>query len=686
MTEQQNASNPLLQPFSLPPFSAIKPEHIVPAMKSAIEESRQTIERVVAQGAPYTWENLCQPLAESDDRLSRIWSPVGHLNAVKNSPELREAYEQCLPILSEFSTWTGQHAGLYQAYRDLKDSEHFSTLSVAQKKAIDNALRDFELSGIGLPMEKQKRYGEISARLSELGSTYSNNVLDATMGWSKLITDENDLKGLPESALAAAKALAESKEQEGWLLTLDIPSYLPVITYCENRELREEMYRAFATRASDQGPNAGKWDNSEVMAEELALRHELAQLLGFDSFADMSLATKMAESPKQVIDFLSGLATRARPQGEQELAQLRAFAKEHFGVDEMEAWDLPFYGEKQKQHLFSINDEQLRPYFPEQRALEGLFEVVKRIYGITAKERKDVETWHKDVRFFDLFDETGDLRGSFYLDLYAREHKRGGAWMNDCVGSMRKADGELQKPVAYLTCNFNGPVGNKPALFTHNEVTTLFHEFGHGLHHMLTRIDTPGVAGIAGVPWDAVELPSQFMENWCWEPDALAFISGHFETGEPLPKEMLDKMLAAKNYQAALFILRQLEFGLFDFRMHAEYDPAKGAQILQTLAEIKKQVAVVPSPSWGRFPHAFSHIFAGGYAAGYYSYLWAEVLSADAYSRFEEEGIFNRETGQSFLDNILSRGGSEEPMELFKRFRGREPQLDAMLRHYGIKG
>ncbi|AZP40478.1 oligopeptidase A [Rahnella aquatilis] len=686
MTEQQNASNPLLKPFSLPPFSAIKPEHIVPAMKSAIEESRQTIERVVAQGAPYTWENLCQPLAESDDRLSRIWSPVGHLNAVKNSPELREAYEQCLPILSEFSTWTGQHAGLYQAYRDLKDSEHFSTLSVAQKKAIDNALRDFELSGIGLPMEKQKRYGEISARLSELGSTYSNNVLDATMGWSKLITDENDLKGLPESALAAAKALAESKEQEGWLLTLDIPSYLPVITYCENRELREEMYRAFATRASDQGPNAGKWDNSEVMAEELALRHELAQLLGFDSFADMSLATKMAESPKQVIDFLSGLATRARPQGEQELAQLRAFAKEHFGVDEMEAWDLPFYGEKQKQHLFSINDEQLRPYFPEQRALEGLFEVVKRIYGITAKERKDVETWHKDVRFFDLFDETGDLRGSFYLDLYAREHKRGGAWMNDCVGSMRKADGELQKPVAYLTCNFNGPVGNKPALFTHNEVTTLFHEFGHGLHHMLTRIDTPGVAGIAGVPWDAVELPSQFMENWCWEPDALAFISGHFETGEPLPKEMLDKMLAAKNYQAALFILRQLEFGLFDFRMHAEYDPAKGAQILQTLAEIKKQVAVVPSPSWGRFPHAFSHIFAGGYAAGYYSYLWAEVLSADAYSRFEEEGIFNRETGQSFLDNILSRGGSEEPMELFKRFRGREPQLDAMLRHYGIKG
>jgi oligopeptidase A len=421
------------------------------------------------------------------------------------------------------------------------------------------------------------------------------------------------------------------------------------------------------------------------MAEELALRHELAELLGFDSYADMSLATKMAENPQQVIGFLNDLAKRARPQGEAELAQLRAFAKANYGVDEMNAWDLPYYAEKQKQHLFSINDEQLRPYFPENRALSGLFEVVKRIYGITAKERKDVDTWHKDVRFFDLFDDSGELRGSFYLDLYAREHKRGGAWMNDYVGSLRRSNGKLQHPVAYLTCNFTRPVGDKPALFTHNEVTTLFHEFGHGLHHMLTKVETSGVAGISGVPWDAVELPSQFMENWCWEPDALAFISGHYETHEPLPQEMLEKMLAAKNYQAALFILRQLEFGLFDFRMHAEYDPAKGARILETLAEIKKQVAVVPSPSWGRFPHAFSHIFAGGYAAGYYSYLWAEVLSADAYSRFEEEGIFNRETGQSFLDNILTRGGSEEPMELFKRFRGREPQLDAMLRHYDIK-
>ncbi|WJV64608.1 oligopeptidase A [Pectobacteriaceae bacterium C52] len=678
-------TNPLLTSFTLPPFSRIKTEDIVPAIQATLDDCRQAVEQVVAQSGPFTWETLCQPLTASDDRLGRLFSPVSHLNSVKNSPELRTAYEQCLPLLSEYSTWVGQHAGLYRAYRDLRDGTHYAALSVAQKKTVDNALRDFELSGITLPADQQKRYGEITARLSELGSLYSNNVLDATMGWSKLITDVSELEGLPESALAAAKALAESKEQDGWLLTLDIPSYQPIMMYCANQALREEMYRAYVTRASDQGPHAGKWDNSEVMAEELALRHELAQLLGFESFAHKSLATKMAETPQQVIDFLTDLAKRARPQGEQELAQLLAFAKEHYGVEELQAWDIAYYSEHQKQHLYSISDEQLRPYFPESRVLKGLFEVVNRLYGIRAEERMDIDVWHPEVRFFDLFDENGELRGSFYLDLYARENKRGGAWMDDCVGRLRKDNGDIQKPVAYLTCNFNRPVNGKPALFTHNEVTTLFHEFGHGLHHMLTQIDTAGVAGINGVPWDAVELPSQFMENWCWEPDALAFISGHYETGEPLPQAMLDKMLAAKNYQAALFILRQLEFGLFDFRLHTEYDPAKGARILPTLAEIKAQVAVVPSPSWGRFPHAFSHVFAGGYAAGYYSYLWADVLAADAYSRFEEEGIFNRATGQSFLDNILSRGGSEEPMELFKRFRGREPKLDAMLHHYGIK-
>ena len=678
-------TNPLLTPFTLPPFSLIKPEHVVPAVTEALQECRAAVEKVVAQGGPYTWETLCEPLAESDDRLGRLFSPVSHLNSVKNSPELREAFEQVLPLLSEYGTWVGQHEGLYQAYVSLKQSEQYATLDTAQKKLVDNALRDFELSGIGLPKEKQKRYGEISARLSEIGAAYSNNVLDATMGWSKLITDEAELAGMPESALAAAKAQAEAKEQQGWLLTLDIPSYLPVMTYCENQALREELYRAYGTRASDQGPNAGKWDNGPLIEEELALRHELAQLLGFGSFAEKSLATKMAQSPQQVLDFLSDLAKRARPQGEKELAQLREFAKTHYNVDSLEPWDITFYAEKQKQHLYTISDEQLRPYFPENKAVSGLFEVVKRIYGITAKERHDVDVWHPDVRFFELYDENGELRGSFYLDLYARENKRGGAWMDDCAGRRRKADGTLQYPVAYLTCNFNRPLNGKPALFTHDEVITLFHEFGHGLHHMLTEIDTAGVSGISGVPWDAVELPSQFMENWCWEPDALAFISGHYETGEPVPQDLLEKMLAAKNYNAAMFILRQLEFGLFDFRLHAEYDPAKGARVLETLQDVKKEVAVVPSPAWGRFPHAFSHVFAGGYAAGYYSYLWADVLAADAYSRFEEEGIFNRETGQSFLDNILSRGGSEEPMTLFTRFRGREPALDAMLEHYGIQ-
>jgi len=488
-------TNPLLTPFSLPPFSSILPEHVVPAVTKALDDCRTAVESVVAQGAPYTWENLCQPLAEVDDVLGRIFSPVSHLNSVKNSPELREAYEQTLPLLSEYSTWVGQHEGLYKAYRDLRDGDNYATLDIAQKKAVDNALRDFELSGIGLAKDKQQRYGEIATRLSELGNQYSNNVLDATMGWTKLITDEADLAGMPESALAAAKAQAEAKEQEGYLLTLDIPSYLPVMTYCDNQALREEMYRAYSTRASDQGPNAGKWDNTPVMAEILALRHELAQLLGFDSYADKSLATKMAENPQQVLDFLTDLAKRARPQGEKELAQLRAFAKAEFGVDELQPWDIAYYSEKQKQHLYSISDEQLRPYFPENKAVNGLFEVVKRIYGITAKERHDVEVWHDDVRFFELYDDQNELRGSFYLDLYARENKRGGAWMDDCVGQMRKADGSLQKPVAYLTCNFNRPVNGKPALFTHDEVITLFHEFGHGLHHMLTRIEAAGVAG-----------------------------------------------------------------------------------------------------------------------------------------------------------------------------------------------
>lgn len=677
-------TNPLLIQSALPLFSQIKPEHVVPAVKQAIEHCREVIEQVVNQ-EHYTWDNLIQPIDEADDKFSRVWSPVSHLNSVKNSPELREAYEACLPLLSEYSTWVGQHKGLYNAYKSLKASEQFNQLTKAQKKTITNALRDFELSGIGLPEAQQKRYGEIVAKLSELSSNYSNNVLDATMGWTKLITNIEELAGLPESALAAAKAQATAKGLEGWLVTLDMPSYIPVMMYCDNRDLRYEMYHAYTTRASDQGPNAHKWDNTENIKQILALRHELAQLLEFDSYAHISLATKMADRPEQVLAFLNDLAEKAKPQGEEELIQLKRYAYEYFGASDIKPWDISYYSEKQKQFLYTINDEELRPYFPEEKVISGLFEVVNRIFGITFKERKDVEVWSPEVRFFDLFDKQGQYKASFYLDLYAREHKRGGAWMDDCIGQMRFADGHLQKPVAYLTCNFNRPVDDKPALFTHNEVTTLFHEFGHGLHHMLTEIETSSVAGINGVAWDAVELPSQFLENWCWQPEALAFISGHYQTGEPLPKEMLTKMLDAKNYQAALFILRQLEFGLFDFRLHFEYSPEQGALILETLKQVRELVAVTPTVEWGRFPHAFSHVFAGGYAAGYYSYLWAEVLSADAFSRFEEEGIFNVKTGNEFLDHILSQGGSDEPMTLFKNFRGREPKLEALLHHYGIK-
>ena len=674
-------TNPLLSNSPLPRFSQIKPEHVLPAIKETLNNCRKTIETVLEQHSEFTWDNLIQPIDEMDEKFSRAWSPVSHLNSVKNSPELREAYEACLPLLSEYSTWVGQHKPLYQAYKQLKDSKHYENLSKAQKKVIDNALRDFELSGIGLSEDKQKRYGEIVAKLSELSSQYSNNVLDATMGWSKLITNVEDLAGMPESALAAAKEQAKAKDQEGWLLTLDIPSYLPVMTYCDNRDLRFELYQAYNTRASDQGPNAGKWDNTEIIKQILSLRAELAQLLGFTTYADKSLATKMAETTTQVTEFLTDLASKAKPQGEKELADLKRYAYEYFGASDIKPWDIAYYSEKQKQHLYTINDEELRPYFPEQRVVNGLFAVVRRIFGITAKQRHDVEVWAPEVKFYDLYDAKGELKGSFYLDLYAREHKRGGAWMDDCIGRMRFADGHIQKPVAYLTCNFNRPIGDKPALFTHNEVTTLFHEFGHGLHHMLTEIDVSSVAGINGVPWDAVELPSQFLENWCWQPEALEFISGHYQTGEPLPQQMLEKMLDAKNFQAALFILRQLEFGLFDFKLHSDKTP----DILETLKQVRQQVAVVPTVDWGRFPHAFSHIFAGGYAAGYYSYLWAEVLSADAFSRFEEEGIFNENTGNAFLDNILSQGGSDEPMTLFKNFRGREPQLEALLRHYGIQ-
>ncbi|MGY3883466.1 oligopeptidase A [Aeromonas veronii] len=677
-------NNPLLTMDSLPPFSQIKPEQVQPAVIQAIADCKQKISDVLAQRDPHTWDSLIAPLEEVNDRLSRIWSPVSHLNSVLNSEALREAHDACLPLLSEFQTYVGQHEGLYQAYLALSQSDDFPLLSGAQRKEIQNTLRDFRLSGIGLPAEAQQRYGEIQARLSELASRFSNNVLDATQGWHKLVTDEAELAGLPDSVRAAARQMAELKGKEGWLFTLDIPSYLPVMMYADNRELRAEMYEAFTTRASDQGPNAGKWDNSAIMSELLTLRRELAQLLGFANYAELSLATKMADKTEQVVSFLTDLAAKSLPQGKAELEEIRAFAADQHGQSELAAWDLAYYAEKLKQHKFSISDEQLRPYFPASKVVKGLFEVVKRVFGMKVRERLGIDTWHPDVRFYDIFDADDELRGSFYLDLYAREHKQGGAWMDVCLGRRYRQDGSLQKPVAYLTCNFNGPVDGKPALFTHNEVVTLFHEFGHGIHHMLTRIDVAGVAGINGVAWDAVELPSQFLENWCWESEALAFISGHYETGEPLPADLLEKMLTARNFQAAMQMLRQLEFALFDFRLHQEFDPANPAQLPALLDEVRSQVAVMTPPAFNRFQHSFSHIFAGGYAAGYYSYKWAEVLSADAFSRFEEEGIFNPATGQSFLKNILEKGGSKEPMELFRAFRGREPKVDALLRHSGI--
>lgn len=674
-------TNPLLESSELPPFSKILPEHVKPAIESIIADNEKALAALLASGAGTGWHSLQEPLDQLDDRLGQAWSPVGHMNAVVNSEALRDAYNGCLPLLSEYSTRLGQNRQLFEAYQSLADSEEFNQLDSAQQKVINDNLRDFRLAGVALEDEQKARYGEIKKQLSELTSKFSDNVLDATMAWSKLITDESELAGLPESALAGAKQLAESKEKAGWLLNLDFPSYFPVMTYCDNRELRKEVYTAFSTRASDQGPNAGEFDNTDNIRQILKLRHELALLLGFENYAEYSLATKMAESPDKVIEFLQDLAAKSKPQAEQELAELKAFAKAEYGVEDLEAWDVGYYGEKLRQQRYAISQEELRPWFPAEKAIAGMFDVVNRLYGVEFATLDNVDTWHKDVRFFNIT-RKGEVIGRFYLDLYAREHKRGGAWMDVCR-SRWKQDGKLQLPVAYLTCNFTPPVGDKPALLTHDEVVTLFHEFGHGLHHMLTKVDYAAISGISGVAWDAVELPSQFMENWCWEKEGLAIISGHFETGEPLPEAMLNKLLAAKNFQSAMMMVRQLEFSLFDFKLHKEY--RDNIDVQSVLDQVRKQVAVVMPPSFNRFQNSFSHIFAGGYAAGYYSYKWAEVLSADAFSRFEEEGIFNRETGESFLHEVLEKGGSAEPMELFVNFRGRAPEIDALLRHSGIQ-
>ncbi len=675
-------SNPLLDFDSLPRFSQIRPSHVEPAIDTLLEQNREQVRKLLKTVERPDWHNFVEPLEEMEYRLSRAWSPVSHLNSVMNSEELREAYNACLPKLSDYATEMGQNEDLFQAWQAVEGNS--AGLDGAQRKLLENTLRDFRLSGVDLPAGKKQRFGEIASRLSEISARFEENLLDATNAWSKQVRDEKELAGMPSTALDLARQTARDRGMDGWLLTLEYPSYMPVVTYADNRELRRELYEAFATRASDQGPDAGRFDNSAIMDEMLALRHEMAGLLGYANYAELSLATKMARSTDEVMGFLHDLAGRARKQGERELEELRAYAHEHHGVSELEAWDMAYYSEKLRQHRYSISQEELKPWFPETRVIPGMFEVIGRVFGVQIRESdRKVDTWHPDVRFYEIRDRGGDLLGEFYFDLYARPNKRGGAWMADAVSRVKTRNVE-QIPVAFMTCNFTPPVGGKPALLTHDEVQTLFHEFGHGLHHMLTRVDYPSISGISGVAWDAVELPSQFMENWCWEKQALALFSGHFETGEPLPDALYDRMLAARNFQSAMQLLRQLEFALFDFRIHMEYDPDRGGRIYEILNEVREEVSVVQPPAWNRFAHGFSHIFGGGYSAGYYSYKWAEVLSADAFSLFEEEGVFNEEIGMAFRRNILEKGGSEDAMDLFVAFRGREPSIEALLRHSGI--
>jgi len=676
-------NNPLLENHILPPFESIRPEHVVPAIEKIIADNRQAIE-TLAQQPDVSWHTLAAPLEALDDQLSQAWSPVSHLNSTMNSAALREAYQQCLAMLSEYSTWVGQNTALFKAFERLHQSDEFATLDTAQRKAIDNTLRNFRLAGVDLPADEKKRYGQIQARLSELSNTFSNQLLDATQAWYLDLDDAERLKGLPESALETLKANAEAKDKSGYRITLDVPSFLPVMTFAEDRELRREVYTAYVTRASDKGPKAGENDNAPVIEETLALRQELAQLLGFDSYADYSLATKMAESPEQVLGFLDDLAARAHPQAQREFNELEAFAKETLGLDVLNPWDTGFASEKLRQARYDISQEQLRPYFPAPRAVEGLFRVTGKLYGIRMAENPEAPRYHPDVQYFDVLDDDRPIAG-FYLDLYAREGKRGGAWMDVCRTRRQRENGELQLPVTYLTCNFTPPVAGKPALLTHDEVLTLFHEFGHGLHHMLTQQTVADVSGISGVAWDAVELPSQFMENFCWEREGLDLIAGHVDTGEKLPDELLDKLQAARNFQSAMQMMRQMEFSLFDFRLHHEYRQPSSADIQALLDDVRAKISVVPAATFSRFQNGFAHIFAGGYAAGYYSYKWAEVLSADAYSAFEEAGIFDAETGRRFRQAILEQGGSREAADMFETFRGREPSIDPLLRHCGIE-
>ena len=674
-----HSSNPLLYLAGLPKFNELKPEHVGPALDSLLADGRVLIDALATSIDVPTWQNFALKLEDLDEKVSRAWSQVGHLNAVMNSPELREAYNDNLAKLTDFYSDLAQDERLYAKYRTIHTSAEFKNLNQAQQKIIANEVRDFKLGGAELATEQKIRFKAISEELSKLASKFEENVLDTTNEYALYVEDVAELAGMPEDVLQTALEAAKADDKAGYKFTLHFPSYLPALQYADNRSLRETLYRAYATRASEFGKP--EFDNTPIITQLLKLRLEEAQMLGFNNFAELSLATKMADTPAQVIEFLENLAKKAKPYAEQDRIELEAYAKQ-LGIDDMQAWDVSYVSEKLREDKYAFSDLEVKQYFPEAKVMAGLFKVIETIFGVFV-QKTDSPTWHDNAHFYSITRPNGTLVGQFYLDLYARNNKRGGAWMDEAI-TRRIVDGNLTTPVAYLTCNFSAPVGNKPALFTHDEVITLFHEFGHGLHHMLTEVNDYSVSGIKGVEWDAVELPSQFMENFCWEWDVLRHMTQHVDTGAQLPRELFDKMVAAKNFQAGMQTVRQIEFSLFDITLHSTFDPNGSKTPLALIEQIRDQVAVVRPPVWNRFPNNFSHIFAGGYAAGYYSYKWAEVLSADAYSLFEEHGGLSAEAGQQFWQEILSRGGSRPAMESFVAFRGREPNIDALLRHNGM--
>jgi oligopeptidase A len=678
-------SNPLLYLAGLPKFNEIQPEHVSPALDSLLSEGKQIIDTLATNRDAPSWQGFAVKLEDLDEKISRAWSQVGHMNAVVNSPELREAYNTNLAKLTDFYSDLAQDERLYAKYREIHTSADFKNLNQAQQKIIANEVRDFKLGGAELAPEQKIRFKAISEELSKLSSKFEENVLDTTNEYALYIEDKAELAGLPDDVLQAAQEAAKADGEIAYKFTLHFPSYLPALQYADNRALREKLYRAYATRASEFGkPDEFgniKFDNTPLITQLLKLKLEEAQLLGFNNFAELSLATKMADTPKQVIEFLQNLANKAKPFAEQDMRELVDYAKK-LGISDMQAWDVSYVSEKLREDKYAFSDLEVKQYFPEAKVMAGLFKVIETIFGVFV-QKTESPTWHENAHFYSITRLNGELVGQFYLDLYARNNKRGGAWMDEAI-TRRVVDNKLTTPVAYLTCNFSAPVGGKPALFTHDEVITLFHEFGHGLHHMLTEVNDYSVSGIKGVEWDAVELPSQFMENFCWEWDVLRHMTQHVETGAQLPRELFDKMVAAKNFQAGMQTVRQVEFSLFDITLHSSFDPNGSKTPLALIEEIRDQVAVVRPPKWNRFPNNFSHIFAGGYAAGYYSYKWAEVLSADAYSLFEEHGGLSKEAGQKFWQEILSRGGSRPAMESFIAFRGREPSIDALLRHNGM--